>query len=303
MKYLKLVRWQNLLMLAATQLIIKYYLFEPFNIAITLNDFGFALLVISTLFLAAGGNVINDIFDREIDIVNQPKKQLIGKNISEKTGYNLFLVFNIIGVGIGFYLSNLIQRPEFAAIFIGISALLYLYSSYIKSYAVVGNLLISVLVAMSIIVVGIFDLMPAITTYNQQSQLTLFSILLDYAIFAFLINFIREIVKDQQDINGDYKAGLKTLPILLGQERVNKIVFALLLLPLAASIYYIYTYLYAQTLAVIYVLVLIVAPLLYGMVRIWTAKTPKNYQLISTILKMILVFGILSLTLYQFILQ
>src|SRR5690554_5074464 len=93
----------------------------------------FTLLVLATLCIAAGGNIINDLYDIEIDRVNKPNKVIIGKSISERTANNLFIVLNVVGVGIGFYLSNVIGRPGFSALFIAISALLYLYASNLKS--------------------------------------------------------------------------------------------------------------------------------------------------------------------------
>jgi len=302
LKYLKLVRYPNLLMIIFTQILIKYFLFEPFGISITLNAFGFFLLVTATVCLAAAGNVINDIFDVEADYINRPNKVIIGKSISEKTAYNLFFALNIIGVLIGFYLSNMIQKPSFTAIFIFTSALLYLYASSLKSYLVLGNVIISVLVAMTLVIVGLFDLFPAITPQNQATQNVIFRIVLDYSIFAFLLNWLREMVKDQQDINGDYKTGIKTLPIVAGKERTNKIIFAVSILPLAAIIYYLYTYLYTHLSSIIYALVLIVAPLLYFMIKIITAKTENDYKNLSILLKVIMVFGLLSIGLFQFIL-
>jgi len=302
LKYLQLIRWPNLLMIILTQVLIKYFIFEPFNIAITLNDFGFFLLVLATVCLAAAGNIINDIFDVEADKINKPGKVLIGKNISEKTAYNLFFGLNVLGVLIGFYLANMIQKPSFTAIFIFTSALLYLYAKSLKSYLVLGNILISLLVAMTIIIVGLFDLYPAITPQNQANQNTIFSILLDYALFAFLINWLREMVKDQQDVKGDYKSGIKTLPIVLGKSRTNKVIFVIAVLPLAAVVFYMYTYLYHNLSSVLYALLLIIAPLLYFMVKLWTAETEKNYRFLSLLLKVIMFFGLISIGLYQFIL-
>lgn len=302
MKYLQLIRFPNLLMIILTQVLIKYYLFEPFGIAITLNSFGFALLVIATVCLAAAGNVINDIFDVEADLINKPNKVIVGKKVSEKAAYNLYFGLTIIGVLLGFYLSNMIQKPSFTAIFILTSALLYLYAKSLKSYLVLGNILISLLVAMTIIIVGLYDLMPAITPQNKVSQQTIFSILIDYAVFAFLLNWVREMVKDQQDINGDHKAGIHTLPIALGQDRTNKIIFAVVLLPLVAVLYYLYEYLYHHTYSLMYALVLIVAPLLYVMIKIWAATDKKHYKHLSFVLKLIMFFGLISIGLYQFIL-
>src|SRR5690606_14297971 len=113
------------------------------------------------------------------------------------------------------------------ALFVVFSALLYLYASYLKGVFLVGNLLVSGLVAMSLLIVPLFDLLPAITVENQAGQSAVFKIVLYYALFAFSINFIREIVKDLQDINGDKKGGMNTLAIALGRKRTMKIVFAL----------------------------------------------------------------------------
>ena len=179
--YLKLIRYQNLIFIALAQLFIKYGLFHAFKIDTALNDLEFLLLVLATICIAGAGNVINDIHDVEIDKINKPEKLLIGKKVTEKNAYNLFITLNVIGVGLGFYLANSIGKPMFSALFIVISALLYLYASSLKSMLLIGNLLISGLVALSLIIVGIFDLMPTITPANQGVQSTIFGIVLDCA--------------------------------------------------------------------------------------------------------------------------
>ncbi len=300
MKYLQIIRYKNLLFIALVQIFIKYGLFHPFGIDITLNAFGFALLVIATLCLAAAGNIINDIYDVEIDRINKPHKVLIGKNISEKTANRLFIILNVIGVAIGFYLSNIIGRPAFSALFIVISALLYLYASYLKGMLLIGNLLISALVALSLIIVGLFDLLPAITPQNQATQSTIFSIVLDYALFAFFLNFIREIVKDLQDVNGDKKGEMNTLAIAIGRKRATIIVFFLGVLLVFGVIFYMYQYLYAQQLLLFYFLFGIIAPLLYFCIKTWAAKTQSEYGFLSNLLKLVMFLGMCSILLFQF---
>jgi 4-hydroxybenzoate polyprenyltransferase len=302
MNYLKLIRPVNLLFIAMVQLFLKYGLFQPFGIDITLNALGFSMLIIATVCIAAGGYVINDIYDVDIDSINKPTKVIVGKKISEKAANRFYIALNVIGVGIGFYLSNMIGRPGFAALFIVISALLYLYASYLKSMLLVGNLLISVLVALSIIIVGLFDLLPVITDQNRATQSTIFSILLDYALFAFLLNFIREIVKDMQDINGDKNGGMNTLPIAIGRKRTIMIVFVLGALTMAAVIAYMYVFLYDKQWTVLYFLLLIIAPLLLFCVKAWTADSTKDYRFLSLLLKWIMFFGMGSILLYQFVL-
>ena len=75
---LNLIRWKNLVLITLVQVLIKYALFESFNIELTLNTLQFTLLVIATLFIAAAGNIINDIYDIETDLVNKPEKVIVG---------------------------------------------------------------------------------------------------------------------------------------------------------------------------------------------------------------------------------
>lgn len=302
MHYLKLIRAGNLLFIALTMFLIKYGLFAPFGVAITLNLFGFSLLVLAVVCVAASGYIINDIYDVKADLQNKPDRTIVNNQISEKAAYRLFFILNIIGVGLGFYLSNMIGYPGFSAFFIFGSAILYIYNSQLQQTLLVGNFLISLIVGLVPVGVGLYDLMPAITPENQQTQSVIFSILIDYSIFAFLINFLREITKDQQDLDGDYNAGYKTLPIVLGKNRTNKLLFVIGLLPLAFLIYYTYTYLFENTSAVLYTLFLLIAPLLYFQVTVLTAAKKKEYGTLSLVLKGILFFGLISIGLLQFIL-
>lgn len=302
LSFLKLIRTGNLVFIALTMYLIKYGLFEPFGMAVTLNLLGFSLLVLAVVCVAASGYVINDIFDVKADARNKPDRTIINKSISEKNAYTLFFILNIIGVGLGFYLSNMIGRPGFSAFFIFGSAILYLYNSQFQQTILVGNILVSVIVGLVPVGVGLYDLLPAITDQNQQTQSVIFSILIDYSIFAFLINLLREIVKDQEDIDGDYNAGYKTLPIVLGKKRTNKILFGLSLLPLGFLIFYIYKYLFENIPAIIYTLLLLVGPLLFFLINIWSAERKTEYSRLSLVLKGILFFGLISIGLLQFIL-
>lgn len=302
MNILKLIRWKNLVMMALMQCLIKYGLFLPFGVSTSLNTFNFFILIISTLCIASAGYIINDIYDVETDFINKPEKIIIGKSLSEKTAYNLFIILNVLGVGIGFYLSYTIGKSELFALFVIISALLYVYASYLKHSFLIGNIVISALVGLSILIVGIFELIPSMTAQNQGIQLAFFRILLDYAIFAFIINFIREITKDIEDIDGDYKSGMHTLPIVIGRERASKVLIVLSFIPLLAVIYYLNNNLYKQPIAVVYYLIFIIAPLIYLCILMFHAKTKKDFHDISKLLKIVMLFGMLSILLYKFML-
>lgn len=303
MHYLNLIRWKNLTILALVQILIKYALLVPSEATITLDWFGFLLLLFSTLSLAAAGYVINDIYDIETDLVNRPNKVIVGKFVSEKAANNLFISLNILGVLIGFYLSHLVDKSNLFAMFVVISALLYVYASYLKQTFLIGNIIVSGLVALSLIIVGVFELLPVIDTQNKSIQLFWFKIILIYAFFAFLINFLREIVKDIQDIDGDHKAGMNTVPIVIGRERTRNILFVLSFIPTMLIIYYLINYLYNNNVIVISVLVLIVAPLILVSIKTFNAKSKNDFRILSNLLKLVMITGLVSMLLYPLILK
>jgi 4-hydroxybenzoate polyprenyltransferase len=297
MSFLNLIRYKNLLMLAFMQLIFRYGFLKLQKIDLALSDWQYGLLVLSTVLIAAAGYVINDIFDQETDRNNKPTKVIVGKSISENKAYNIYAVLNVSGVAIGFYLSNVIMQPNFAAIFILIAATLYIYATSLKQMLLIGNIVVALLLALSVIIIGVFDIFPAIHSGNQEIMASLFSILIDYAIFAFMINLLREIVKDLEDFNGDKQQEMKTLAIVLGIQKTSKLVFILSFIPIIALLYYVNNYLVSNNLiiATIYSLLFILGPLLYFSIKIWNVTSKTDFTILSKVLKWILFFGILSI--------
>ena len=296
MKLLKLVCYGNLLLLAFTLCIFRYgFLEQQPDLPLALNELQFLLFVISCVSIAAGGFLINNIAD--ID-GKENVKSIFG--INEDNAYYLYAALNITGVGIGFYLSNLIGKPGFSLVFILIAGTLYLYSSSLKYTLIANNLIISVIASLSLLLLGIFNLYPVITTANQPYLSTVFEVLLDYTIFTFLITFIREIVKNLRDVDHDYNVGISTLPIALGKDRTAKVVFFLMLVPVALLLYYANKYILNLTWALIYGLIFILGPSIYFLIKIWTAKTAKEFNLLSLVLKIVMAFAALSIVVITF---
>lgn len=297
MSFLKLIRFQNLLLIALMQVIFRYGFLDLQNIKLALNDWQYALLVISTISIAAAGYIINNIFDQETDDINKPQNVVIGNSISEKNAYNLYVIFNVIGVGIGFYLSNLIAKPGFAIVFVSVSGLLYLYASSLKQSLLIGNIIIALLCAFSIVIIGIFDLYPIINLENNAFLGILFQVILDYALFCFIISFIRELVKDLEDFEGDSQTEMSTLPIVMGISKTVKLTFVLSLIPIIILLLYTNNYYISNQLffAAAFVLLLVAAPLFYFSIRIYSAKTKTEFHHLSNVLKLVLFFGIISI--------
>ncbi len=289
-------------MITMAQLLIKYALLEPLGVNTSLNSFEFSMLILASICIAAAGYIINDIYDVETDTINKPDKVVINTAITEKLGFNLFVLLNCIGVAIGFFVSYQIDNNALFSLFVIISALLYVYASYLKRLLLIGNIVIALLVATSILIVGIFELLPGITVHNQNVQLAVFKIIFFYAFFAFIITLIREIVKDMEDVSGDSLTGMHTLPILFGLKRTAYIATGLTWFTVIGLLHYLETKLYKNMYASGYFLLFIIGPLIYVSIQLLGPKSNQMFSHVSQVLKLILAFGMLSLLLYKFIL-
>jgi 4-hydroxybenzoate polyprenyltransferase len=306
--YLKIVRIPNLLIIILTQYLLRICILGTFySLNATQPSFGhvdFALLVFSTLLIAAGGYVINDYFDMEVDKVNKPGKTIVGKTLTHKSAYIFYWVLTIAGVLIGFYLSFRVKYFSLGFVFIAIAMMLWFYSAQYKKTAFWGNFVISLLSAMVVLIIWLFEFFALranpINYTEAMKQLELISVVVSaYAIFAFLVSMIREIVKDVEDLEGDKASGYKTLPATVGikgAKRFALIITSITIILLAICQYY----LFKMNLMLVfwYLLVVVQAFLIFLLYTIFKAKTKEDYHFLSNAAKIIMVAGILSMQLF-----
>jgi len=297
--FFKIIRWPNVLLTILTQLVIVYGLLIPSGVDPALHWWQLILLLSATALLTASGNVINDIYDVGIDQINKPEKLLVTKSISEKSAYNLYFALTILAVICGFVLSNSLDKPILSSVFIGVAFVLYLYASSLKAMLLLGNVVISLLVALVILITGVFELFPSITAENQLAFKFLMERLLEFGLMAFLINLVREWVKDCEDVNGDKAGGRNTLAIALGRTRAARLIAVFILGILMLLGWYIYEYIYLNDTTTYYFIFLIMGPLMFVMIKLWTAQTQKEFHILSTVLKVVLLFGILSIGIFR----
>lgn len=296
--YFIFFRWKNLLMIVLVQALLKFVLFQKFELNITLDLIHFILLALSSVFIAIAGYVINDINDIKADEINKPSKVFVGKKIPFKTANNLFLAFNSIGLLIGFYLTIYIHKNSFFIIYIIISLLLYRYSIDLKKRYIVSNLVVSFVVFLSILIVPIFDIVPATNALNRDSQIIIFKLVFIISSFAFFLTWMREILKDIEDIEGDKKIHSKTIPIVNGVQKSKSILTILSILTFIGVTYFVYQMYQTNNIASIYLLIFVSMPLLYFALKIKVANTKKEYHQLSNLLKAIMLLGILSILMY-----
>ena len=222
--FLKLVRWPNLLMLFIVQYALRYlYILsrlEAAEMTIAVSHFHFFLITLSTILIAAGGYIINNIEDIASDSINKKENRIVGIYIHEKTANNLYTLVTFLGVMIGFLLTMFYDIRLIGFINVFTAGLLYFYSNTYKCIALLGNLVISILTCMALLLLLIIE--PAALT---NSEIKLF--IAGFAIFAAAFTFIREIIKDIEDMKGDSVVGCKTLPIMIGSNPTKWIIVAL----------------------------------------------------------------------------
>jgi 4-hydroxybenzoate polyprenyltransferase len=288
------MRYPNLLSLAFVQLVLRFGFLKFQNFSLALNDFQYFILVFATVAIAAAGYVINDVFDQETDEINRPQQRIVGVYISEKKAYNLYFFLNISGVVAGFIVSNIVGKPNFAALFIMIAASLYFYATTLKQTFLLGNILVAFLSFLSVLIVAFFDLYPTIDEQNRAIVSIFFKIILDYAIFAFLINFISEIVKDIQNIEGDLSEETSTMTINIRVFWSKVFVIGLSCIAIILLFWYVIKY-YFDTklyLATAFATIFLIAPFCMFVLKTINANSKSAFQKSSDILKFIIAASI-----------
>ena len=277
----------------------KYFLIESFISTPLLSDIDFIILTTSILLITMGGYLINDIYDIESDKINKPGKVYISTIISIKSGLFLYFLTSITGLILGFYLSINKNLNHLSGFFIVIVILLFIYTKILKKLPLIGNIIVALLVSLPIFLVYEFD-HSMISIKDIFDNLFLSIIIFFYLLFAFLTTLIREIIKDLQDIKGDNKFKLKTLPIMIGNKRtINFVVFLSFLLQLLLLLVLIDSFKNDYYLILIFsiTLSLLVAYLIYKL-RVPFKNNP--YQLLSSLMKIIMLVGVLSMTIFKF---
>ena len=297
---LSIFRVKELFVVIGLLYLIRFGFFQPFEISSALSNFQYTLLVLAVLCLGAGGALLIHVSKIErMGVSNSAAKPA---TFTINQAYAYYAGLTITGVAIGFYLSNYIQHPSFSGIFIIAAILIYVYATYLKYLPFVNVLIVGLLVFLTVLLPGIFDLIPTggskITT-----QRVFFSILLDYAIFAFLMTLIIESVKDCRDINKDLTLRARTLPMVLGRERTSKVLVITISFVICLVSWYAYHHLFRNTMIIVYVLLFIQAPLLLAVIKGWTAETTREFNFLYKILIVVIVATVLSFGMYPYILN
>ena len=267
---IRLTRFWNLIIIALTQYATAWFLVSAEKVL----DLCLFLLATSTVMIAAAGYIINDYYDVKIDLINKPERVVIGKEITRRYALLFHVALTFGGVGLGFILDWKIGVINFSAAF-----LLWLYSNALKRHPFVGNFSVALLTGMSVFVVNVL--------YPPLLLLTWV-----YALFAFFITLVREILKDFEDLKGDDTFGCKTLPIVWGIRRTKQFTYLLLAF---FSIVVLLLDRFVTPLPMTFFAGFLFVPMLILLLWLIRADTKTDFYLLSQFCKVIMLAGILSM--------
>jgi 4-hydroxybenzoate polyprenyltransferase len=266
-----------------------------------MDDLQFYLLGISTVLIAAAGYVINDYFDVKIDQVNKPKSLVVDRDMSRLWAIFFHWLLTTAGILVGAYVAFTLGRLHLVTIHIAASLILWFYSTSLKCTPLIGNVAVSVLTGLVVVIVAIFEIWfinrpPGIAEPAKVVAFLVFT----YAGFAFFISMVREIVKDIEDQQGDAAYHCNTLPNVAGIRIARHIalIFAALLTMFVLTIA-ILEAVAGNFLLFGYGFGAVGMPLLYIIWKLNRADTKKDYARLSQWIKLVMLAGILSMLILQ----
>ena len=293
-------------MVLLTMVLTKYAIIEPTINVGYLSTIEFIIFSLSVLFITAGGYIINDIYDVELDRINKPQKTFVGNTISKKNAWTAYILLSAIGLGLAVYISIQKRLPYHILYYLFGFTCLYFYSRYFQKKTLIGNLIIAFICGALIYLTYSFDyrvnnkVLDNVQPDSLVCMIQRIFIIKFYIGFSFLGTLIRELIKDIEDIDGDYNAGYKTLPIILGIKRTRNFVIVLSILFLFGLFFYTYFFYLAEFWIVSTVIGGLSALSIYLLYQLWSAKSKRDFSKLSQLMKLILFFGILSMILFTF---
>jgi 4-hydroxybenzoate polyprenyltransferase len=258
--------------------------------------YDFAILVAATVFITAGGYVINDYFDIKTDLINKGKV-IVGTKIPRRKAMMWHSIFNIAGVAAGFYISFKSGYFWLGILFLVVSGLLYFYSASYKRQFLIGNIIVALLTAMVPMLVVFYE-WPALYKYYTINAVTLPPVnfiiywIGGFALFAFLTNLIREIIKDIEDFEGDIAYGRNTVPVIIGVLSA-KIVSICLIIITIILLYLTWHFFISDIITLVYLSAAIVSPLLFVIYKLVISSEKKQLHSASSVIKIVMMTGVL----------
>ena len=277
------------------------------GLQLQMTEWQFALLVLSIVLIAAGGNIINDYFDIRADRINKPHRVIIGKHVKRRVAMVSHIALNASGIIIGGYLAWEVGMWKLVIIHLFAAASLWYYSVIFKRELLIGNIVIGLLSALIPLTVGLFEIPLVMEAYGEQVRefflqrapdtdpnlffKILYYFILGFAGFAFLLTVIREIQKDLADVKGDRVVGCRTLPVVVGEKRAKLIVVVLIGVSVI-TVLMVAFYLFGDYITLSYTAVAVVIPMLISLFKTLQARERSQFVTAFNFTKLAMAAGL-----------
>jgi 4-hydroxybenzoate polyprenyltransferase len=304
--FLRLIRVPNILILILSLVLIQYFLVIP---VLSWNDLGqsvdsisFWCVTVSAAFMMAGGFIVNDLNDLEIDAINKPGRNLINTVYSKNTALNIYIALTLTGILIGLYGGWRIHYFGMMSITPVPAVLLWFYANTFKRMPFAGNFVVAFLCGGILLLPLLFNL----STFKAEG---LPVIVCSYAGFAFVLTLAREVVKDIEDIEGDTQRNCRTMPIVAG-VKFSKFFTAILVAVVLVFIAWFQwqqvqseTFYKSEIYSFSYLTLLVQLPLIAFLILFFNATQKEQFHRAGNILKLVMVTGLLTILVFWWMLK
>jgi 4-hydroxybenzoate polyprenyltransferase len=275
-------------------LIVLYPVLDQNKLTRVLDTWHFVILVLVTVIITLCGYMINDYFDYEADNIHKANK-IIQRRLSKEKILILYVIFLLIGLGIAIYLALYIGKPLYLFIYLAAQFLLYYYSKKLKIVPGLGNLMVASMCAAVVLILLLpeSENLKLLLETNRINYFQLTSLFISFSLFAFLITMIREIVKDMEDVKGDFSQGKKTLALSFGMEKARQMATFFLFVLIVSILLWVSLMGSIRDWWNIYLILAIAGPLLVAIYLLQTAKKSTEFRKISMLLKFVMFLGLL----------
>ncbi|EKT4550095.1 geranylgeranylglycerol-phosphate geranylgeranyltransferase [Flavobacterium psychrophilum] len=271
------VRGYNIPVVVLAQYLSSIFILSPEKRALdVILDWRLFLLVFVSTLTISSGYIINNFYDSEKDLINRPNKTRLDRQVSQTTKLQVYFVLNFLATALSLIIS--FRAALFFATYI---FLIWFYSHKLKKYPIVGNLTASLLAVLPFF---------GILLYFKNFYHVIFA----HAMFLFLLLFIREMIKDLENIKGDIANNYQTIPVRFG-ERVSKQIITFLTISTIIPVYILIEKYDVGYMDIYFYISLII--LILFLLKLWKSQTQPEYVQLHVVLKILIVAGVFCIVL------
>tara|TARA_B100000809_G_scaffold46945_1_gene41522 strand:- start:1837 stop:2706 length:870 start_codon:yes stop_codon:yes gene_type:complete len=271
------IRVYNIIAIVIAQYLTSIFILghQKDTLEVILDPYLFVIILCSSIAIASG-YIINNFYDYEKDIINRPIRSSIDKSIRKRTKLSLYFALNFLCLFLSLLIS--IRAASFFLVYI---FALWFYSHKLKKIVIIGNICSAILT-----ITPFF----AIFLYYKNFELIIFI----YALFLFFIILAKDIIKDLENLKGDFTLNYQTIAVVHG-EKFSKVAISIIILISYINVINLILNFDIGLMFYYYYLCLFI--LAYILFILWKSRTKKEYLIIHNIMRALIILGIISIVL------